>query len=67
MKDLNDNKKFWKKMKPFFSVKGLQTNNIIFKDKNRLVTEISVIANTFNNHFINITNNLNLKPSIPQI
>ena len=67
MKDLNDNKKFWKKMKPFFSVKGLQTNNIIFKDKNRLVTEISVIANTFNNHFVNITNNLNLKPSIPQI
>ena len=67
MKDLNDNKKFWKKMKPFFSVKGLQTNNIIFKDKNRLVTEISVIANTFNNHFINITNNLNLKPSIPHI
>ena len=67
MKDLNDNKKFWKKMKPFFSVKGLQTDNIIFKDKNRLVTEISVIANTFNNHFINITNNLNLKPSIPQI
>ena len=67
MKDLNDNKKFWKKMKPFFSVKSLQTNNIIFKDKNRLVTEISVIANTFNNHFINITNNLNLKPSIPQI
>ena len=67
MKDLSDNKKFWKKMKPFFSVKGLQTNNIIFKDKNRLVTEISVIANTFNNHFINITNNLNLKPSIPQI
>ena len=67
MKDLNDNKKFWKKMKPFFSVKGLQTNNIILKDKNRLVTEISVIANTFNNHFINITNNLNLKPSIPQI
>ena len=48
MKDLNDNKKFWKKMKPFFSVKGLQTNNIIFKDKNRLVTEILVIANTFN-------------------
>ena len=67
MEDLNDNKKFWKKMKPFFSVKSLQTNNIIFKDKNRLVTEISVIANTFNNHFINITNNLNLKPSIPQI
>ena len=28
MKDLND-KRFWKKMKPFFLDKGLQTNNII--------------------------------------
>ena len=35
MKDLNDNKRFWKKIKPFFSDKGLQTNNITLKDKNR--------------------------------
>ena len=25
--DLNENKKFWKKIKPSFSDKGLQTNN----------------------------------------
>ena len=28
MKDLND-KRFWKKIKPFFLDKGLQANNII--------------------------------------
>ena len=64
MKDLNDNKRFWKKMKPFFSDKGLQTNNIIFKDKKRLVTDSSIIANTFNSYFINITSTLNLKSSM---
>ena len=26
-------KKFWKKLKPFFSDKGLQTNNVILKTK----------------------------------
>ena len=33
MKDLNDNKRFWIRMKPFFLDKGLQSNNIILKDK----------------------------------
>ena len=46
MKNLNGSKRFWKKVKPFFSDKGLQTNNIL-KYKNRLVTDSSIIANTF--------------------
>ena len=66
MKDLHYNKRFWKKIKPFFSGKGLQTNNITLKDNNRLVTDSSIITNTFNNYFINITNNLNLRPSKPK-
>ena len=37
--------------------KGLQTNNII---------NSSIIANICNNYFFNITNNLNLKPSMPK-
>ena len=61
MKDLNDIERFWKKRKPFFSEKGFQTNNIILKDKNRLVTDSSIIANTFNNYFINITNTLKVQ------
>ena len=32
-KDLNDNKKFWKRIKPFSSDKGLETNHIILKEK----------------------------------
>ena len=38
MKGLNSNKRFWKKIERFFSDKGLQTNNIIIKNKNRFVT-----------------------------
>ena len=63
-KDLNENERFWKKIKPFFSDKGWQINNIILKDKNRLVTDSAIIANAFYNYLINITNTLNLKPSM---
>ena len=31
--DINDDKKFWKKIKPFFSDKDLETNNIILKEQ----------------------------------
>ena len=60
-------KSFGKNIKRFFSDKGLQTNNIILRDKNRLVTDSSIIANTFNNYFIDITNTLNLKPMPPNL
>ena len=62
IKELNDNKKFWKKIKPFFSDKGLETNNIILKE----TTNSSILANLFNNYFINITSTLKLKQSPPK-
>ena len=46
-KNLNDNKKIWKKMKPIFSNKGLKSNNIMLKEKEELVTESSIITNIF--------------------
>ena len=52
MKDLNDSKKFWKKKTLLFTDKGLQSNDIMLKDKSRLVTVSSIIANTFNDYFI---------------
>ena len=66
IKELNDNKKFWKKIKPFFSDKDLETNNIILKEKNELITNSSTLANLFNNYFINITSTLKLKQSPPK-
>ena len=63
IKDLNDKKKFWEKIKPFFSDKGLKTNNIILKAKNELISDISTLANLFNNYFISIISTLKLKQS----
>ena len=43
IKDLNDDKKVWRKIEPFFSNEGLETNNIIFKEKNELITDSSTL------------------------
>ena len=66
MKDLNKNKMFWKKIKPFFWDKGLETNNIILKEKNDLITDSSSLGNLFNSYFINISSTLKLKESPPK-
>ena len=58
------------------TTKGFEKKSILFSrtkvyrlialDKNRLVSDSWIIANTFNDFFISITNTLNLKPSIPK-
>ena len=55
VKDLNDNRKFWKF---FFPDKGLASSNIVLKEKGNLM-----IANLFNTYFINITDTLQFKKS----
>ena len=64
--DLNDNKVFWQKTKPFFSDKGLEINNISLKEENELISNSSTLANLFNNYFISITSTLKLKRSSPK-
>ena len=59
IKDSNGKKEFWKKIKTFFSNKGLKTNN------NKLITNSSTLANLFNNYLINIISTLKLKQSPP--
>ena len=63
VKDINDNKKFWKTIKPFFSNKGLNTNKLMLIENNNLISEESVLANTMNQYFTNITKQLNIKKS----
>ena len=65
-KDINDNKKFWKTIKPFFSNKGLNTNKLMIIEENNLISEESILANTMNQYFTSITKQLNLKKS-PQL
>ena len=59
VKDLSDSKKFWKTIKPFFSHKGLNSNKLMLKGNNRLITEEkATVMNTF---FVKITESLDLK------
>ena len=63
VKSISENKKFWKTIKPFFSNKGLNTNNMMLVEDNEIVREEEIIANIMNNYFTNITTHLKLKPT----
>ena len=43
MKDVTENKKFWKTIKPFFTEKNKTTNNIILTENNQTVSEDKAI------------------------
>ena len=60
VKDLSDNRKFWKTVKPFFSNKGLNSNKLMLKENNRLITEEKELATVMNTFFVNITESLDL-------
>ena len=49
-------------IKPFFSHKGLNTNNMMLLEDNEIVREEEIIAN-MNNYFTNITTHPKLKPT----
>ena len=63
MKHLNDNRKFWNIIKPFFSEKGINSNKMMIIEKDKLLSEERSIAEVMNNYFIDISKNLNLKDS----
>ena len=50
VKELSDNKKFWKTFKPYFSNKGLNSNKMLLQEKRELVsneTELASIMKKF--------------------
>ena len=51
VKSISDNKKFWKTIKPFFSNKGLNTNNMMLVEDNEIVREEEIIANKYSSLF----------------
>ena len=58
VKDLSDNRKFWKTI---FRNKGLNSNKLMLKERNRLITEKKELATVMNTFFVNITKSLDLK------
>ena len=61
VKKVSDNKTFWKSVKPFFSNKGLNSNNILLVEGNEIVNDDGKIATIMNRYFTNITKHMNLK------
>ena len=58
-KQVSDNKVFWKKVKPSFSDKGVNSSKITLVEKTSTIE--NKIANIMKNYFINATKTLNLK------
>ena len=60
-KKVSDNNTFWKSVKPFFSNKGLNSNNILLIEGNEIVNDDGKIATIMKRYFMNITKSMNLK------
>ena len=58
-KKVSDNKSFWKSVKPFFSNKGLNSNNILLVGY-EIVNEDGKTSAIMNRYFTNITRQKNL-------
>ena len=61
IKQVSDNKLFWKSVKPFFSDKGSNSSKITLVEENNIISDEEEIVNIMNNYFINVTKTLNLK------
>ena len=59
-KDLTDNKKFWKIVKPFLSNKNISTEKITLVENEEVVDSDEKASEMFNTFFTNIVPNLNI-------
>ena len=64
IKQVSDNKLFWKSVKPFFSDKASNSSKIALVEENNITSDEEEIANIMNNYFINVTKTLNLKKQL---
>ena len=60
IKNILDNRLFWKTMKPFFSDKGGDKNGIKLVENDELISEDCEVAETFNNFFSSAVTSLNI-------
>ena len=63
IKQVSDNKLFWKSVKPFFGDKGSNSSKITLVEEN-VISDEEEIANVMNDYFINVSGlNLDTKKS----
>ena len=61
IKDLSDNKKFWKKIAPLFSNNTKTADTIILTKDDEIIRDEKKVATIFNTYFLNLTKDLKLK------
>ena len=64
VKNLTDNKKFWKIIKPKFSNKCKIANTIILVEDEKILQDEKAIANTFHKCFTDVTHSLDVTNSL---
>ena len=64
IKQVSDNKLFWKIVKPFLSGKGSNSSQITLVEENNIISDEEEITNIMNNYFINVTETSNLKKQL---
>ncbi|XP_057310303.1 uncharacterized protein LOC130648279 [Hydractinia symbiolongicarpus] len=60
MNNIFDKKKFWKNVKPIFSNKCVKDAIQVIVENDQIIREKEHIANIINDHFVNVTNSLNI-------
>ena len=58
---MDDNKEFWKKIKPLFTGKSKAKTNITLIDQDEIITDKNEVAETLNKHFIESVQNLGIE------
>ncbi len=61
LKSLNDNRKFWKTVKPLFSDKIKTSSSVTLLENGELISDDKAVAEIFNEYFANITSSLGIE------
>ena len=61
IKQVSNNKLFWKSFKSFFNDKGSNSSKLTLLEENNIISDEEEIANIMNNYFVNVTKTGNPK------
>ena len=67
IRQVQDNKRFWKTVKPLLSSKSKSSDKIIRTEHDSIITDNEEIAETLNDHFINIADSLKIPTRISNL
>ena len=67
IRQVQDNKRFWKTVKPLLSSKSKSSDKIIFTEHDSIITDNEEIAETLNDYFINIADSFKIPTGISNL